>query len=106
MTIHQPPQSDELDDFLTALADNQCRAVLRYVRDASEPTTTVTVLANDIAGPDEDTHQEAIRLHHRTLPRLDDMGLIDYQPADHTVRFRADEQVEAWVDALDGQAHG
>lgn len=106
MTIHQPPQADELDKFLPPLGDAQCRAVLRYFCEASEQTTTVTTLASRLTGLDGDTDQTALRLHHRTLPRLDDGGLIDYTPVDHTVRYRANEEVGSWVDAIEEQATG
>lgn len=106
MTIHHPPQSDELDEFLTILGDAECRAVLRYFCEASEQASTLTALAGHLTAIDGDTDQTALRLHHRTLPRLDDVGLVDYTPTDHTVRYRAHGRVESWVDAIEEQVTG
>lgn len=104
MTSHRTPQSHAPDELLTALANAHCRAVLRYFRDAPEPTTTVTALARQLTDTDRTTDREAIRLHHRTLPRLDDAGLLDYDPVDHTVRYQPTERVVSLLDMV--EEHG
>lgn len=100
MTSHRTPQSHESDGLLTALADAHCRAVLRYFREAAEPTTTVTALAQQLTGADRTTDQETIRLPHCTLPRLDDAGLLDYDPVDHTVRYQPTQRVGSLLDKV------
>ena len=49
---------------------------------------------------DLDTDEVAIALYHTHLPKLADVGLIDYDVRSRTVRYRDDEAIEACLDRL------
>ena len=76
------------DTLLSALANQQCRLVLSYFRDASEEHASLEDVATVLARRDHaDETQVAIRLHHVALPKLDDVGLVDYDARTETVRY-------------------
>lgn len=81
-----------LDRLLSALADAQRRQVLDCLVSAREDDVTVGELAEQVErrGPGTDPEQVAVRLHHATLPRLDDAGLVDYRPESKVVSYRGD----------------
>lgn len=71
-----------VDDALEALGDERRRAVVR-VLDGSEGTVTARELATEIRllpeGP-QDPDRIVVDLHHRTLPKLDALGIVSYDP--------------------------
>jgi DNA-binding transcriptional ArsR family regulator len=84
-----------LSRIFEALADPRRRFVLYYLRDHGE--ATVDDLAVHIAAwerdvpasevSDEDTQQIAVELVHSHLPRLEDEGLVEYDPRTETVSY-------------------
>ena len=78
-------------DVLWALANVHNRHVLRYFDESDHTKATVTDLAEDLAtegrGPFRDDPRRAkIHLHHASLPKLDDLGIVDYDPKTGVVR--------------------
>ena len=78
--------SEELDAdrTLETMADSRCRNVLYYlVREGD------SVELDELArfASDADHERAVIRLHHVTLPKLDDVGLLEYDPEAHTVEL-------------------
>jgi hypothetical protein len=75
------------DDCFAALADSNCRAVVRLVSDRSPAEMKKADLASELAGvitdkrphtvTDEDQRRALVELHHRLLPRLTDAGLLE-----------------------------
>jgi len=66
------------------------RAVLRYFEQRSSKTATVTDLAayaSEQHRSDENEAAIAISLHHATLPKLADIGLLEYDPRSNTARY-------------------
>lgn len=98
-----PPSTERpIDDLLTSLADWRRRAVLRHLaaRDDAGPVV-IEAVAAAVAPDAADEERLRVRLHHRHLPALDDAGLVEYDPASRTVRYRRDERVETLLALLD-----
>lgn len=82
-----------VDDLLRLLSDRHARTVIVHLYD--EPETTLDQLAAIAAGElavadgtvatESDYERLRIRLHHDTLPRLDDHGLLAFDPETGTV---------------------
>lgn len=92
-----------MNDVLSVLARPHCRSVLHYFRHHSIEGATVADLAefstdHDYADGDEQTVE--IRLHHAVLPKLADVGLIDYDAQSKTVRYHGHPQLESWLDQV------
>ncbi|SEO86549.1 hypothetical protein SAMN05216388_102148 [Halorientalis persicus] len=69
-------------DALEALAGERRRAVIRILH-GTEGTVPVQELATEVClRPDgaQDRDRVVVDLHHRTLPKLDALGLVDYDP--------------------------
>lgn len=86
-----------IDDLLSTLADEDCRSALRYLRSSEQAVATLDELAEGVLaqrGPGAD--REAIRLsmHHSTLPKLADCGLVDYDERSGAIRYRERPDVE------------
>ena len=96
-----PPKNDAQgntqprDELLSALTNQYCRFVLRYFRNTSEDAASVEDLSTSFArenGGDED--RAALHLHHTALPKLSDVGIVDYDARSTTVRYHGHPQLE------------
>lgn len=101
MQHHQLPQSTERDDLLPVLANETCRNTLAKLRAIPDGVASV----DELAGDDRnralgDPSATAVHLHHVTLPRLADAGLVYYDSTVRTVRYQRQEGVEARLDEL------
>ncbi|WP_424019584.1 DUF7344 domain-containing protein [Halorientalis pallida] len=70
------------DAALEALADERRRAVVRVLH-GTEGTVTTRELATEICLHPEtpqDSDRVVVDLHHRTLPKLDALGVVCYDP--------------------------
>ncbi|MFC4550499.1 MULTISPECIES: DUF7344 domain-containing protein [Halorussus] len=87
------------DDLLEILGRSRCRCVLHYFRYRSTDVATLDDVATFALGRAEDEEDDLrVRLHHTTLPRLADAGLVDYDPRSRTVRYRGgNPAVEVWL---------
>jgi hypothetical protein len=84
------PKTTVLLDHLEEFTPEYCQAVFQYFEQQSLETATVADLAayvSDQHGSDEDETTIAISLHHATLPKLADAGLIEYDPRSKTARY-------------------
>lgn len=88
------------DTALQVLADRQRRMVLRSLIEA-DGTATVDRLARGLegdassrAGRDAPRDRHRLQLHHAHLPKLQEAGLVEYEPGDETVRYRPSDLVE------------
>ncbi|SDQ18608.1 DUF7344 domain-containing protein [Halopelagius longus] len=88
MAPRQSIDPDELDRLLTVLADQYCRSVIFHFRNSSESVATVAGLAREVRREVEaDLGAIAVQLHHSALPRLDDVGIVEYDARSNTVRY-------------------
>lgn len=104
---HDTVPSTRLDAIFATLADRRRRYLLYCLtRDAAE-VRELSELAADVAAVEEAADgsvggpkPRAVEtdLHHRQLPRLADVGLIDYDTRQGTVRFTGSPTLETWVD--------
>ena len=82
-----------VDDLLHLLSDRHARAVITHLYAESETTRDqlAAIAAGELAVADgtvateSDYERIRIRLHHETLPRLDDHGLLAFDPETGTV---------------------
>ncbi|WP_225335237.1 DUF7344 domain-containing protein [Halomicrobium urmianum] len=86
---------DGWDDVVAGLADQRRRDALVVL--ASEEELSRDRLAEVLAARDQD--DLALQLHHVHLPKLDDAGLIDYDPDEGTAVYRGHPELPA-VDGL------
>lgn len=86
------PERNPVDCLLDVLADEQRRRVLRYFQEVEDPVATVDTLVDhlvDSGHPSDTRAQTATQLHHGTLPKLADAGIIEYDARTHTIRYHA-----------------
>ena len=97
-----------VDERLELLADEHRRRVLEYLRRGRRVHATVDELAEhlrrhrDVSGERRDVTigRPRVDLVHRTLPKLDAQGVVDWDRRRDEVRYRGDEVVETVLDAL------
>lgn len=98
MSDPDPPDEIEVDtDVLWAVAKERNRNVIRYFAETDRNHATLTDLAEYLAGRESDRvrndpRDAEIHLHHSSLPQLDVLGIIDYDPDSGVVR-QPDEPV-------------
>lgn len=101
MSQNHPSQSQQIDELLRVLADPHCRNTLSYLQNASNSVVSIQDLANEISKEDHGgTTQLSIKLHHSTLPRLADTGVLEYDPTDHTVRYHGHPKLEPLMNSI------
>jgi hypothetical protein len=94
-------------DEVFALLSNDCRRrVCLFLRRAGIEVATLDDLVDALASDasDEERERLAINLHHRHLPKLDEAGIVDYDPRSNTARYWGQPTVEKWaehVEAID-----
>jgi predicted transcriptional regulator len=84
-------------EAVCALADERRRETLRVLREADTPLS-VTDLAVELTGVGEPSTDQAVervrrrrvQLYHRHLPRLADVGLVEFDPERRIVSVEAD----------------
>lgn len=91
------------DTVFEVLADRHRRATLGYLRKSSDDVvsfgTLVTYIAeSDVESDGHDRGQLAVRLHHVTVPRLADAGLVEYDTRSGSIRYRGHPVVETCLD--------
>ncbi|WP_336000022.1 DUF7344 domain-containing protein [Halorientalis halophila] len=96
-----------IDEVFELLSDSRRRRVCLYLRRSGVEVTELSDLIDALASEDDavDRDRLAIDLHHRHLPKLDDAGIVDYDPRSHTARYWGQPTVEKWaehVEAVDG----
>lgn len=93
-----PERNPRRDELSSALANRYCRFVLSYFTDSSDEVASVADLSATIARTIDrpDRTSVTIQLHHAALPRLDDVGIVDYDARSETVRYRGHPRLEDW----------
>ncbi|AHG00771.1 hypothetical protein HALLA_06880 [Halostagnicola larsenii XH-48] len=87
--------------LLSALANRYSRSVIAYFRNTTEDHTSVDDIAAVLARRDHaDETQIGIRLHHVVLPKLDAVGIVDYDSRTKTVRYHGHSQLEHLEESL------
>lgn len=83
----------DLDDYLRYLADQRRRHLLYHLADEDE--TTVEELAASLsgtlpesAGPAREIDEVAMELRHHSLPKLDELSVVEYDPRNGVVEVR------------------
>lgn len=94
------------DRLFTVLADQRRRYVLYYLQMSSRDVVQYDHLVTQVAewetesdAPATEDHQEEIEiaLQHHHLPRLEDYGMIDYDPRTKTIRYWEDISKQEWL---------
>lgn len=82
-----------------ALADATRRHLLYHLAEETDGSATVSDIADrldsiDHLGEFGDRQTVVVDLHHRHLPRLEEVGLVEHDADAGTVRYRGDPLVE------------
>lgn len=92
-------------ELLSALTNQYCRFVVRSFRNASEDDALVEELSTAFArehGGDED--EATLHLHHKALPKLSDVGVVDYDAWSKTVRYHGHSELEDVLRIIDSDS--
>lgn len=99
-TCDGPVGITSVEQVFSLLSAENTRHVLLYFYDSSESVASLDQLADCVASHrDEhspgDPDDVATVLHHSTLPKLADAGVVDYDRRHHTVRYWGHPTVDA-----------
>ena len=95
--------SDSLDRLLKAAANQRRRTVLYALEDIDDDVISLNDLADEIAPQDshfDDSQRVRLVLHHRDLPKLAELGQLDYDSRQGTIRYHRDDAVEDFLEYL------
>ena len=92
---------DVVDELLSILASRDCRATVAYLRRKPDAALHVSRLAEELSQNDtRPPDRLASRLHCGVLPRLDVVGVIEYNDRTNTVRYEGHSELEELFDAF------
>ncbi|MDS0475368.1 hypothetical protein [Natrinema sp. 1APR25-10V2] len=89
------------------MADRRRRYVLYYLHEASGDAVEYSDLIEAIANwetppgdepPDDHREEVEIALQHHHLPRLEEHGIVDYDPRSRMIRYWDDLSEEDWIE--------
>jgi len=86
------------------LTDHRRRLVIRYFQEQTDDTAACLDVARYVSthsSGDPDPETVAARLHHDTLPRLEQTDLVEYDPESRTARYRGAEELSALVETFE-----
>lgn len=93
--------TEQRNELLAALTNQHCRFVVRSFRSASEDAASVedlsTAFASQYGG---DADEAAIYLHHVALPKLNDIGVVDYDAGSKAIHYHGHSELEALLDSI------
>lgn len=101
MSNTQSPSPEQTGQLLSTLSNQYCRFVLSYFSDASEEHASVDDLATALTRHvSVDKNRVAKQLHHSALPKLEDMGIVEYDARSNTVRYHGHSRLENWLEYI------
>lgn len=98
MEHHHPIETGRVDELVAVLSDARRRTVLEYLRDTPAETVPLDDLARELPGSGAAGAETRLVLHHVTLPKLAETGVLEYDPDDHAVTYRGSEALETLLE--------
>jgi hypothetical protein len=97
-----------IDDVFELLSNDRRRRVCLYLQRTGVEVATLQNLVDALAtgAGDEERERLAISLHHRHLPKLDQAGIVDYDPRSNTARYWGQPTVEKWAEHVEAVDDG
>ena len=101
MENQHPSRSGDTDEILSVLADRDRRTVLNYLRESPTATATLGELASalDERGPDG-AGEPRLVLHHSVLPKLESVGVVEYDADRRVVHYPGHDLLETLLEAI------
>ena len=95
-------RTEEVNELLALLADHNRRTVIEYFRDSGATVASLDDLVREVSDCGHGrTDTTRVILHHSTLPKLDDAGVVDYDADRRVVRYRGNRDLEAILSELE-----
>jgi hypothetical protein len=104
--IHDSQSTEQLDSVFNLLQAARRRYLLYYLYNEDEPVLSLETVVEAVQeyeaaenGDDEPPSRQEVRtsLVHTHLPKLADVGVLDYDPRRGTVRFEGYPPLEEWL---------
>ena len=103
---HRPDDGDiapSTSDLHAILSSGERRLVLQFFRDRPERVAAIDDLADYVVdrrdGVDDPTEAK-LTLHHVTLPKLAESGVLDYDHRSCVARYRGHARLEALLERI------
>lgn len=95
--------TEAVDTLHSVLANRNCRHTLYYLHSSSDSATSVEDLIDYIVSQDDtpdDRETIALHLSHLVLPKLEDVGYIDYQNQRDTVQYQGNALLDWYLNLI------
>ncbi|SDR16538.1 DUF7344 domain-containing protein [Natronobacterium texcoconense] len=96
--------ADSVDSVLEAVAEQHRRLTLRYLEGATDGVASIEEIAEYVAAESSKhrtPERATIRLHHATLPALENASLVTFDPHSGAVEYHRDPLVEKVLASID-----
>ena len=87
-------------DQLHSILSTECTShVVQYFQNSTDNVASLDAIAAHVTSQRDDTEYSdpdtvRMQLHHASLPRLAEVGVVDYDPRHHTVRYMGHPMVD------------
>ncbi len=95
------PSEPSTDRVYSVLASERCRHVLQYFLLTRTDRASLDELVDDVLATDVTTAERTrviISYHHVTLPKLDDLGAVEYDAQRQIAQYRGHTLLEQYLD--------
>ncbi|WP_455429073.1 DUF7344 domain-containing protein [Haloarcula brevis] len=95
-------ETDIAGELFPALAKKRRRIVLQYLHESGDESVTFEALVEHLVEREscgDDRERVAVRLHHMALPKLADVGVVEYDQRSGCVRYRPNQLLETLLKA-------
>lgn len=93
-----------LDTILSLLANHQRREVLQYLIEAPDGSCSLDECVDHLVkqrekrnGNGDEHDQVKTPLCHIHIPKLEDAGVVEYDPRSRQLRYWGEERLESWL---------
>lgn len=101
METNPSQQTAETNELLNICAAPHCRAILSHFRDSSSDSAALSNLIDEVAKQAHGGRERvSIQMHHLTLPRLAEIGYLDYDKRSNTVKYHGHPELEVVAVAI------
>lgn len=96
-----------LDAMLDVLADYHRRCILDFLQQTDHQTASFEELVNQLYKEQEKFHGQQlthdkiqIALRHHHLPKLEDLGIVEYDSRSQTIRYQPNDRLKELYDYI------
>ena len=101
METNQSQQITDINELLNICATPHCRPILSYFRDSSSESAVLSEIVDEVTKQAHGGREQvAMQVHHSALPRLAEIGYLEYDKINNSVQYHGHSELETVAVAI------